>query len=183
MVETPAIQSSPDLTVKVSLQHNQQSSGTKTEDVPSAVWTRARHTASGVILPTHSQKRSREALLMISWRWGHPMTRRRVDCSLRKVKAGDLGRRATETPRYTWCQMPAYYTYPSDLQTDGPNTFGLNEWMLQDVHSGMCLQCHLRSLPLRGQHRKILSANTNPKESQKHLYLEWAAECMICGTA
>lgn len=46
MVETPEIQSSPDLTVKVSLQHNQQSSGTKTEDGPSAVWTRARHTAN-----------------------------------------------------------------------------------------------------------------------------------------
>lgn len=46
MVETPAIQSSPDLTVKVSLQHNQQSSGTETEDGPSAVWTRARHTAN-----------------------------------------------------------------------------------------------------------------------------------------
>lgn len=112
-METPEIQSSPDLRVKVSLQHNQQSSGTKTEDVPSAVWTRARHTANT------QPKRSREALLMISWRWGHPMTRRRVDCSLRKVKADELGNRATETPGYTWCQTPAYHTYPSDLQTDG----------------------------------------------------------------
>lgn len=91
-------------TVMVSLQHNQQSSKT---DVPSAVWTRARDTVSGVVLPTHSpKKRSREALLMISRGWGHPMTRLRVDCSLRKVKADELGSRATETPGYTWCQMP-----------------------------------------------------------------------------
>lgn len=54
MVETPTIQSSPNLTVMVSLQRNQQSSKV---DVPSAVWTRARHTVSGVILPTHSQKK------------------------------------------------------------------------------------------------------------------------------
>lgn len=103
MVETLTIQSSPNLTVMVSLQHNQQSSKT---DVPSAVWTRARHTVSGVGLPTHSQKKVQRGPAYDLTGVGHPTTRLRVDCSLRKVKVDELGSRATETPGYTWCQMP-----------------------------------------------------------------------------